>query len=204
MPMTDRTPLRAADISPIDPVATAVEQLLDALGVRQHEPAHTADTPRRVAAAYRHQLSGYEEDPRLHLAKMFPAPEDPGLVVVSGLTVSSMCAHHMLPITGTATIAYRQHIGANVVGLSKLARLLDGYARRLQVQEQLGYQVASALQEELSPIGAGCIITAEHGCMTLRGVMQKGSRTTTTAWTGDWDVDPLNNDRAAVLAEHNR
>lgn len=195
---------RADDIDAYDPVADAVRNLLDALNVVRHEPAHTADTPRRVAAAYRHQLAGYDEDPRNHLHKTFPAPPNPGLVVVRNIEVKSMCAHHLLPVTGVATVAYRARPGSPVVGLSKLARLVDGYARRLQVQEQLGWQVSSALQEELDPIGAACIITAEHGCMTIRGVMQKDALTTTTSWAGDWDLNPLNVDRQAVLAEHHR
>lgn len=189
---------------PQDPVERAVADLLGALGAAAEEPEHTEDTPRRVAAAYRHQLAGYGEDPRKHLAKTFPGPANPGLVVVTNLSVASMCAHHLLPITGYATVAYRPKPGQPVVGLSKLSRLLDGYARRLQVQEQLGNQVAHALQDVLDPIGAAALITAEHGCMTLRGVMQKGSRTTTACWTGDWDLDPLNVDRSAVLAEHQR
>lgn len=188
----------------IDPVEQAVADLLKALGASVEEPAHTADTPRRVAAAYRHQLAGYAEDPRKHLTKTFPAPNDPGLVIVTGLTVTSMCAHHLLPITGTATIAYRPSVGSPVVGLSKLSRLLNGYARRLQVQEQLGYQVATAIQEVLGPVGAACLITAEHGCMTIRGVMQKGSRTTTTALTGSWNTDDPNRDRDTVIMEHQK
>ena len=187
-----------------DPVAEAVADLLAALGAYDHEPVHTADTARRVAAAYRHQLAGYDEDPRDHLRTTFPAPHDPGLVVVSNLTVNSMCAHHMLPITGYATIAYRPRKDHPVVGLSKLARVLEGYARRLQVQEQLGSQVANAIQDELNPYGAACIITAEHGCMTLRGVMQKDSRTTTTAFTGTWATALSIPDREHALAEHHR
>lgn len=187
------TPERSAD-----GVERAVRMLLDALGVDEGD--HTADTPRRVAAAYRHQLAGYESDPREHLRTTFSAPPDPGLVIESGIRVTSMCAHHLLPITGTATIAYRPRVGQRVVGLSKLARVLDGYARRLQVQEQLGAQVAAALQDELSPLGAGCVITAEHGCMTLRGVMQHGAVTTTTSWTGQWRNGHA--DRDDVMHEH--
>lgn len=202
MTITDRTSLRMRTNT--DPIEAAVAQLLEALNAHQHEPAHTADTPRRVAAAYRQQLAGYDEDPRRHLARTFPAPPNPGLVVVRNIEVKSMCAHHLLPVTGVATVAYRARPGSPVVGLSKLSRLVEGYARRLQVQEQLGYQVATALQEVLDPLGAACIITAEHGCMTLRGVMQKDTVTTTTAWTGDWDLDPLNSDRTMVIAEHHR
>lgn len=201
---TELTDELEAPTAPASDLEHALELMLRALRAHEHEPSHTADTARRVAAAYRHQLAGYDEDPRRHLGKVFPAPDNPGLVVVTDVQVSSMCAHHLLPITGYATIAYRPHPGQPVVGLSKLARLLDGYARRFQVQEQLGNQVSTALQEVLNPMGAACIITAEHGCMTLRGVMQKGSRTTTTSWTGDWDLDPLNVDRQAVLSEHQR
>lgn len=204
--MTDTvtTPVRATQVQETDPVTVAVEALLVALNAHEHEPEHTADTARRVAAAYKQQLAGYDEDPRLHLRKTFPAPADPGLVVVRNIEVKSMCAHHMLPITGVATVAYRAKAGADVVGLSKLSRLVNGYARRFQVQEQLGYQVATALQEELDTLGAACLITAEHGCMTLRGVMQKDTVTTTTAWTGDWNIDPFNSDRSMVIAEHHR
>lgn len=185
-----------------DPAEDAVRSLLAALGV--DEGAHTADTPRRVAAAFRHQLAGYDTDPRAHLMKTFPGPPNPGLVVVRNIEVTSMCAHHLLPITGYATIAYRPKPGNPIVGLSKLSRVLEGYARRLQVQEQLGWQVATALQEALDPVGAACIITAEHGCMTLRGVMQKGTLTTTTALTGEWAVPEPVTDRDIAIAEHQR
>lgn len=172
-------------VPPVDPVAEAVAAMLDALGVDEGD--HTADTPARVAKSWRAQLCGYLEDPRVHLAKQFSAPERPGVVIVHGLRFASTCAHHLLPITGTASIAYLPRHGANVVGLSKLGRVLEGYARRLQVQERLGSQVVEALQEVLNPVGAACIITAEHGCMTCRGVSQPGAATTTISVSGEWD-----------------
>lgn len=185
-----------------DPVADAVQAFLAALGVDEGD--HTANTPARVAKAWRHMLAGYGEDPSAHLLKQFSAPEQPGLVVVSGIRLSSTCAHHLLPITGTATVAYRPKPGQNVVGLSKLARLVEGYARRLQVQERIGSQVVDALMGMLNPVGAACIITAGHGCMTLRGVQQHGTETLTVAAGGEWLQNPAAADLQAALAEHHR
>lgn len=196
----------------VDKAAAAVSALLLALGVE--EGAHTADTPGRVARAWAEQLAGYQEDPADHLGRTFPAPADAGLVMVSGIRVVSTCAHHLLPVVGTATVAYRPRPGAEVVGLSKFARVVEGYARRLQVQEQLGRQVADAVAERLDPDGAACIITAAHGCMALRGVGQPATVTTTHAWAGAWSPDRVSGrcagrgaiavDRDAVLAEHTR
>jgi GTP cyclohydrolase I len=169
-----------------DPVVGAVEALLGALGVDEED--HTLETPARVAKAWRHMLAGYAEDPAIHLRKTFSAPGNPGLVVVTGIRLTSTCAHHLLPITGTATVAYRPRPGQQVVGLSKLARLVEGYARRLQVQERIGNQVVTAIQEALDPMGAACYISAEHGCMTLRGVQQHGAQTLTVAVSGEWLV----------------
>lgn len=184
----------------LDKASEAVAALLDALGV--DEGAHTADTPNRVAKAWAEALAGYDVDPRRHLLKTFPAPADPGLVMVSGIAVRSTCAHHLLPITGTATVAYRSAPGQDVVGLSKLARVLGDYGRRLQVQERLGWQVATALQEVLQPVGAACVISATHGCISLRGVSQHDALTTTYALTGAWEAGVP--DVSAILDEHRR
>jgi GTP cyclohydrolase I len=183
----------------LDKVAAAVDGLLTALGVDEGD--HTADTPRRVAKSWAHQLAGYAEDPAAHLERTFTAPSNPGLVIQTGIRVASTCAHHLLPITGYATVAYRPR-GNRVVGLSKLARLVDGYARRLQVQEQLGRQVTDALFRTLAPYGAGCLITATHGCMALRGVQSPGATTTTHAWAGGWQAS--DQEAQQVIAEHLR
>jgi GTP cyclohydrolase I len=180
-------------------VVQAVADLLRALEI---DDPHTERTPDRVASMWHEVLAGYHEDPAVHLERTFPAPADPGLIIVAGIRVQSTCAHHLLPITGYATVAYRPHPGDRVVGLSKLARLFTGYARRLQVQERLGHQVASALEERLRPEGAACVITAEHGCMAHRGVMLPGTVTTTVAMAGDWTGD--HPDGQTVLAEHAR
>lgn len=195
---TEPAPQNHARFQRDDKVADAVALFLDALGVDEGD--HTADTPERVAKAWRHLLGGYDEEPKHHLLKQFTAPENPGLVVVSGIRLSSTCAHHLLPITGTATVAYRPKPGSNVVGLSKLARVVEGYARRLQVQERIGAQVVDALMEVLKPVGAVCVITAAHGCMSLRGVQEPEATTLTVAEGGA--LKPADLD--AVLAEHRR
>jgi GTP cyclohydrolase I len=168
----------------VDKAALAVEALLQALGIEASE--HTADTPMRVARSWAAAVAGYDTDPAEHLDRVFPSPEDPGLIVVSGIRVVSRCAHHLLPIVGFATVGYRGRAGTPIVGLSKLARVVDGFARRLQVQERLGYQVAYAVRGKLTVDGAACAITAEHGCMTLRGIQQAGATTTTMASVGTW------------------
>lgn len=162
--------------------AKAVAALLDAFGVDEGD--HTERTPVRVAKAWSDMLAGYREDPREHLKVTFSAPSDPGLIVVHGIRVTSTCAHHMLPIVGTASVAYRPSAGDKVVGLSKLARVVHGYARRFQVQEQLTEQVAEAIAEELNPEGALVMVTATHDCMRLRGVGEQESQTTTVARKG--------------------
>jgi GTP cyclohydrolase I len=182
----------------VDKVASSVADLLLAFGV---EPgSHTDDTPRRVAEAWAESLAGYDDDPAAHLDATFDAPSDPGLVVLGGIRLVSTCAHHLLPITGVATVAYRPRPGAPIVGLSKLARVLHGYARRLQVQEHIGYQVVDAIQRKLDPVGAACILTAAHGCISTRGVAEHGALTTTHAVTGDWSAG--HPDLQAILMEH--
>jgi len=166
----------------VDAAALAVKDLLQAFGVPLD--AHTADTHTRSAKAWLEVLSGYRENPADHLDTTFPVGRDPGLVIVSGIKLQSMCAHHLLPFSGVATVAYRPSPGQRVVGLSKLARVITGYARRLQVQENIGYDTVAAIMERLAPSGAAVIITAFHDCMRLRGVRENGSTTTTLAQGG--------------------
>lgn len=178
--------------------AEGVATLLTAFNVDEGD--HTKNTPARVAKAWAERLAGYNEDPRTHLNKRFTAPPNAGLVIVRNIRIQSTCAHHLLPITGTATIAYRPHPGSMVVGLSKLTRLAEGYARRLQVQENITHQIVSALHDALKPAWAACAITADHGCMSLRGVRDEHSDTLTFNETGE----PTDSDRAAFWAAHNR
>ena len=183
----------------MDKAQAATELLLEAFGVPLDE--HTERTASRAAKAWQHMLGGYGEDPGLHLDTTFPVDGEPGLVMVAGIEVQSTCAHHLLPITGLATVAYRPAPEGRVVGLSKLARVVEGYARRLQVQEQLGRQVVDAIQEHLHPLGAACVITADHGCMTMRGIRQRSTTTTTVATTGLWTAAG-GTDLEQVIAQH--
>jgi len=155
----------------------AVGDLLRALGRDPREP-HLADTPRRVADAYAELLT----PPPFDLTTF---PNDEGyneLVMATAIPVQSLCEHHLLPFTGVAHIGYLP--GERILGLSKLARVLDLFARDLQVQERLTQQVADWLQENLNPRGVGVVVEAEHLCMSLRGVRARGSRTTTSALHG--------------------
>jgi GTP cyclohydrolase I len=163
----------------VDDAAYHIAGLIKAFGVTVDD--HTDNTPYRSAKAWADILRGYDEDPADHLGTTFSAPADPGLVIVSGIRLQSMCAHHLLPFSGVATVAYRPSPGQRIVGLSKLARVVTGYAARLQVQENIGYQTIAALKDRLNPSGALCVITARHDCMRLRGVREPAAVTTTYA-----------------------
>jgi GTP cyclohydrolase IA len=155
----------------------AISALLRALGRDPADP-HLADTPRRVADAFAELLTGKPFE-------LTTFPNDEGyseLVIATGIPVQSLCEHHLLPFTGVAHIGYLP--GDRILGLSKLARVLDLFARDLQVQERLTQQVADWLQENLAPRGVGVVIEAEHLCMSLRGVRATGSRTITSAVHG--------------------
>ena len=141
------------------------------------------DTPQRVARAWREYCGGYDEDPGIHLSRTF---EEVGgydeIVLLKDIPFQSHCEHHMAPITGTAAIAY---LPTNrVVGISKLARVLHGYARRLQVQERLTAQVAQSIWDNLKPHGVAVVIEAQHGCMTGRGVKTHGVGMVTSRMLG--------------------
>jgi GTP cyclohydrolase I len=166
----------------LDAAAAATKQLLDALGIDEGD--HTSDTPMRVARAWRDMTWGYREDPSDHLATTFPAPDDPGLIVQAGIDVQSICAHHLLPFGGFATVAYRPSRGQRVVGLSKLTRVVYGYSARAQIQERIGQQVADAIHDRLCPEGVAVIISASHDCIRLRGARSPSSMTTTVAKRG--------------------
>ena len=141
------------------------------------------DTPNRVARAYKQLFAGYDVDPRRYLETTFQ--ETGGydeLIVLSNVRVVSFCEHHMLPVVGKAYVGYLPR--DRVIGISKLARVVDGFARRLQIQERLTADIADAIQEILNPIGVGVVIEAEHSCMTLRGVNTPSSRLSTSRMLG--------------------
>jgi len=141
------------------------------------------DTPARVARSYIELFAGYETDPRGYLERTF---EEVGgydqLIVLRDIRFVSFCEHHMLPVIGKAHVGYLPN--GRVVGISKLARVVNGFARRLQIQEKLTAEIAGAIQEVLQPHGVGVVVEAEHSCMTLRGVNTVGSSLTTSAMLG--------------------
>lgn len=142
------------------------------------------DTPARVLRALGEMTAGYAEDPAVHLDRTFPVHHDGGPIVVTGVPFTSLCSHHLLQFTGTADIAYQPKPGDPVAGLSKLPRVLDVYARRLQTQEELTHQVTAALEHHLNPVGAACVIRSQHGCLAHRGARKPGSVMVTASYTG--------------------
>ena len=156
-----------------------------------------SDTPRRVGRAWREYCSGYEEDPGLHLQRTFSevAGYDE-VVLLRDIPFQSHCEHHMAPSTGTASIAYLPR--NRVVGISKLARVLHGYARRLQIQERLTSEVAQCIWDNLQPQGVAVVIEAQHGCMTGRGVRTPGVGMVTSRMLGCFLENPSS--RKEVLA----
>lgn len=148
-----------------------------------------AETPARVARAYSELFAGYDADPKDYLERTF---DEVGgydeLVILTDIPVVSFCEHHMLPFLGKAAVGYLP--SNRVVGISKLARVVHGFARRLQIQEKLTAQIADAIQEILNPRGVGVVIVSEHSCMTMRGVNTPGSRLTTSHLLGVVRDDP--------------
>jgi GTP cyclohydrolase I len=141
------------------------------------------DTPRRVVKAYREFFAGYEETPDEILSRVFEEVENyDDLVLVRDIPFSSHCEHHMVPFVGKAHVAYYPTGG--VVGLSKLARLVEVYARRLQTQETMTAQIVDAIKKHLNPRGVAVMVEAEHMCMSMRGVMKQGSSTVTMRFSG--------------------
>jgi GTP cyclohydrolase I len=177
----------------VEAAARAVEDLLAALGYDVEAPGR-ADTPRRVAEAYAELVT-----PEPFRLTTFPNDEGyDELVVARSIPVHSLCEHHLLPFVGVAHVGYLP--ARRIVGLSKLARVVDHYARGLQVQERLTTQIASLLEERLEPKGVGVVVEAEHLCMTLRGVQAAGARTVTSALHGALRDDPRSRQEFFSLA----
>lgn len=179
----------APDFQPI-PLADAENAVRTLIRWAGDDPTREGllDTPGRVARAYREYFRGYEEDPGLHLSRTFA--EVGGydeIVILRDIPFQSHCEHHMAPIIGKGHIAYLPR--TRVVGISKLARVLHGYAKRLQVQERLTAEVADCIQEHLDPIGVAVVIEASHACMSARGVMTPGVTMTTSRMMGVFRED---------------
>ena len=168
-------------------IEQAVRTLIEAAG---DDPFREGlrDTPARVARAYGEWFSGYAIDPKELLCRVFTDAEDyEDTLLLRNIPFVSTCEHHLARIIGKAHVAYRPN--GRVVGISKLSRLVDAFARRLQLQERLTTQVAATLEEVLKPKGVAVIIEASHGCMSTRGVNQHGVSMVTKCWLGDFKRD---------------
>ena len=147
------------------------------------------DTPKRVVRAYEELFAGYTQDPEDILKRVFRDVSGyDDMVLVQDIPFASHCEHHMVPFVGKAHIAY--YPGEGVAGLSKLARLVDVYARRLQTQEAMTAQIADAMEASLTPRGVAVMVEAEHMCMSMRGVAKHGARTVTTRFSGLFQMNP--------------
>ena len=169
-------------------VEAAVRTLIAATG---DDPAREGlrDTPARVGRAYGEWFAGYAVDPARLLETTFGEAEDyEETILLRSIPLVSTCEHHLAPIIGQAHVAYRPN--GRVVGISKLSRLVDAFARRLQLQERLTRQIATALNDALEPRGVAVVIEAAHGCMATRGVRQHGVTMVTKCWLGEFRSDP--------------
>lgn len=149
-------------------------------------------TPERVAKSMQFLTQGYQLDAQKILTEALFDEEHNQMVIVKDIELYSLCEHHLLPFFGRAHIAYIPK--GKIVGLSKLARVVDVFARRLQVQERLTIQVRDAIQEALNPLGVAVVIEAQHLCMMMRGVTKQNSVTTTSAFTGEFEKQPTRNE----------
>lgn len=176
-------------------IEAAVREILAAIG-EDPDREGLIETPRRVAQMYAEVFSGLADTPHRHI-KVFHEGKNDEMVLVRDIPLYSMCEHHLLPFVGKAHIAYVPGDG-NVIGLSKLARIVDSFARRPQLQERLTSQIADFLEEALNPQGIAVVIEAEHLCMTMRGARAAGAKTQTSALRGVMKRDARS--RAEVMA----
>jgi len=184
----DPSTAEAAPPVDVERIAAAVREILAAIG-EDPERDGLKDTPARVARMYAETCAGLHEDPSRHLKVTFDADHDE-MILVREIPFYSMCEHHLVPFFGHAHVAYIPSANGRITGLSKLARLVDGYAKRPQVQERLTTQVAQAMESALEPRGIVVVIEAEHLCMGMRGVRKPGSTTVTSAVRGIFRTDP--------------
>ena len=166
----------------LERITKAVREILDAIG-EDPDRDGLQDTPERVARMYSEICSGLHEDPADHLTVTFESSHDE-MVMVRDIPLYSLCEHHLIPFVGRAHVAYIPGKDGRITGLSKIARLVDGYSRRPQGQEQLTVQVADAMEATLEPRGVMVVVEAEHLCMSMRGIQKSGSTTVTSAVRG--------------------
>ena len=181
-------------------IENAIREIIIAIG-EDPDRDGLQDTPARVARAYKEMFSGLYKRPEEVLATTFDLNHNE-LVIVKNIDIFSVCEHHLLPFVGKASVGYIPNNNGQITGLSKLARLIDVYAKRPQVQERLTSQVADALMRILKPQGVIVVIECEHFCMSMRGVTKPGSKTTTSVVRGNLQ-DPALRHEALTLISHN-
>ena len=157
------------------------------------------ETPSRVARMYEEIFGGLHIDPSEHLLKQFSAEHHDEMVLIKDIPVYSMCEHHFMPFYGVAHVAYIPRKDGAITGLSKIARTVEGYAKRPQVQERLTTEIADAIMDRLNPQGVLVVIEAEHMCMTMRGVKKPGSKTITSAVRGNFKTNAATRSEAFAL-----
>jgi GTP cyclohydrolase I len=179
-------------------IEQSVRAILQAVGEDPDRPG-LVDTPRRVARMYAEMFSGLHKDPAEHLQVAFPEKYDE-MVLVRDISFTSMCEHHLLPFSGVAHIAYIPN--GHVIGLSKLARIVEEISHRPQVQERMTHQVANLLEQELGAPGVAVVLEAEHSCMSIRGVRKPGSCTVTSALRGQFKTNQSSRAEVMALIHH--
>lgn len=177
----------------------AVREILSAIG-EDPDRDGLVDTPARVARMYREICGGLREDPATHLEKTFEVEHDE-IILVRDITFYSICEHHLIPFFGKAHVAYLPQKNGRITGLSKLARLVDGFSRRPQVQERMTGAIADAIEEKLAPRGAAVVVEAEHLCMSMRGIRKPGARTVTSSMRGIFRSNPASREEVLNLIQ---
>ena len=207
--MSDASPLQPVPDAPngdaqvpidTERIERAVRDILEAIG-EDPDRDGLVRTPARIAHMYEEIFAGIHEDPSHHLTVTFEANHDE-MVMVRDIAVTSVCEHHLVPFAGRAHVAYIPGTDGRITGLSKIARLIDGFAKRPQVQERLTTQIADALVRTLEPAGVLVMIEAEHFCMSMRGVKKPGSLTITSAVRGLFKTNAATRSEAMSLITH--
>ncbi len=176
-------------------IEKAIKSILEAIGEDPNREG-LLETPQRIARMYQQIFSGIDHNPKQDI-KIFHEENHQEMVIVNDISFYSMCEHHMLPFFGKASIAYIPN--KKITGISKLARILDSFSKRLQLQERLTTQVAEFIMQEIEPQGVMVVIKAEHLCMSMRGVQKPGTYITTSAVRGVFDTDPKTRNEALDL-----
>lgn len=179
-------------------IEKAVREILSAVG-EDLDRDGLKNTPGRVARMYGELLAGFLEDPNAHLAGVFNENYDE-IVLLRDIPFYSICEHHLMPFIGSAHVAYLPD--GRILGVSKLARVVDCFARRLQTQERLTYQIADFLMSNLKPLGVAVVLEAAHSCMTIRGIKKPGSTMVTSAVRGIFRKDPRSRNEIMSLIHH--